>query len=160
MCEILYRAAEHRHYVCLWQCVRKRWLLSVCKHVYVCLCVHACKISGCVCVFAVYMRLRMQVCTLSIKAFQESVWRTWQLCNLWHSKDFQLSVSSCMAKQQREELHNYKDLKNGCVIHYLLKSLFAPWISGLNFSCETTRRVSSANKRHSTFLHILCRSFM
>lgn len=50
---------------------------------------------------------------LPVKAFQESVRRTWHPCNLWRSEDFKLSVSSCMAKQQREVLPNYKGISLG-----------------------------------------------
>lgn len=108
MCEILYRwQSADAGCVCGSVCERDDGCVFVCVHV------QYMGVYVSVQYIILYMWLWMQVCTLS--AFQESVRRTWHLCNLWHSKDFQLLVSSCMAKQQREESHNYKGLKTGCV---------------------------------------------
>lgn len=102
----------------LWACARGRTVLIYER---VCLCSILC-MFGCEC------RCAPSLCR---KAFQESVPRTWHLCNLWHSKDFQLSVSSCVAKQQREVLPNYKGVKSGCVTLItclLLPSCLFQWI--------------------------------
>lgn len=77
-----------------------------------------CACAVCVCA-VLYAGVRASA--LHKKAFQESVRRTWHLCNLWHSKDFQLSASSCMAKQQREALTKLQRCQAWvCHINYLL----------------------------------------
>lgn len=86
-------------------------------------CVCGADASSFVCVRVQHMGLFVRYITVDagvrapseLKPFQESARRTRRLCNLWLSKDFQLSASSCMATQQRDALPNYKGVKSGCV---------------------------------------------